>query len=78
MKILYCFVPNVGKDFQRDDGSFQWMEMLYKIENGFGKFDIDSTACAQRLICWHVKDSLANLAENKATNFDYVISRLTK
>lgn len=62
----------------KDDGSFQWIELLYQIENGFGKFDIDSTACTQRLICWHVKDSLANVAEQKATNFDYVISGLIK
>lgn len=49
-----------------------------QIDKGLQKFDIDSTACSQRIICWHVKDSLANVSDKKATEFDFILNGLAK
>lgn len=63
-----------------DEGSFdgQWWRILDQIDKALLKYGVDTTACTQRVICWHVKDSLANVNEKKASNFDHVISGLAR
>lgn len=41
------------------------------------KYDIDTTACTQRIICWYVKDSAINVAENSATTVNKIINGIT-
>jgi hypothetical protein len=60
-----------------DQDSKLWY-VMDQIDKGLQKFDIDSTACSQRIICWHVKDSLANVSDKKATEFDYILNGLAK
>lgn len=42
------------------------------------KYDLDTTACAQRAICWYVKESLTNIEENRGTSFDHLINGVTR
>lgn len=42
------------------------------------KYDVDTTACAQRAICWYVKESVTNIEENRGTSFDHLINGVTK
>lgn len=47
------------------------------MNNALLKYDLDFKACSQRVICWHVKESLVNVEENKASKFDHIINGLT-
>lgn len=60
------------------DSENSWWKILDQIDKALLKYDFDTTACTQRVICWHVKDSLANIEENKASTIDHVISGLTR
>lgn len=67
-------------DFADDEGDGvdnHWWRILDQIDRALLKYDFDTTACTQRAICWHVKDSLANVQEKKASNVDHIISGLT-
>lgn len=64
-----------------DEGNYfdsQWWRVLDEIDKALLKYDFDTTACTQRAICWHVKESLANVQERNASSFDHVISGLTR
>lgn len=63
-----------------DDGSSienQWWRVIDQIDKALLKYEFDTTACTQRAICWHVKESLENIKENRATSVDHVIVGLT-
>lgn len=65
-----------GADNSED--STWWHGAIDQIDKALLKYDFDTTVCAQRAICWHVKESLANVEEGKASSFDHVISGLTR
>ncbi|XP_055618402.1 uncharacterized protein LOC129763399 [Toxorhynchites rutilus septentrionalis] len=47
------------------------------VEQSLSKFDIDTTACTQRTICWYVKEAKSNVDEKKASGMDVVINGLS-
>lgn len=61
-----------------DSMSNPWWRILDQIDKALLKYDFDTTACTQRAICWHVKDSLASIEEKNASTIDHVISGLTR
>ncbi|KAG5669736.1 hypothetical protein PVAND_000030 [Polypedilum vanderplanki] len=50
---------------------------MEEIDKALLKYDFDTTSCTQRAICWYVKESLANIEEQKASTFDYLINNLS-
>ena len=40
-------------------------------------YDIDSTECSKRIVCWYVKNSVVNVAENQASKIDKILNGLT-
>lgn len=56
----------------------QWWKIMDQIDGALLKYDLDLKACSQRAICWHVKDSLANVEDNKASSIDHIINGLTR
>jgi hypothetical protein len=51
---------------------------MEEIDKALLKYDFDTTSCTQRAICWYVKESLANIEEQKASSFDHLISNLSR
>jgi hypothetical protein len=66
-----------GDEVDNESGG-EWWRVLDQIDKALQKYGVDTTACTQRVICWHVKDSLSNIQEKKASNVDHVISGLAK
>lgn len=63
-----------------DDGvsiENQWWRIIDQIDKALLKYEFDTTACTQRVICWHVKESSANVSEKRASSIDHIISGLT-
>ena len=56
--------------------------MIWEVVEGVDKallqFDIDITACTQRALCWHVKQSCENILEENASNYDRVVDGLSR
>lgn len=52
--------------------AFVW-NILSNIDDALLEIDIDVSECAQRFVCWHVKNSLFNMQENRANNVDKFI-----
>jgi len=53
-------------------------EILYVIEKSLMKYDIDSIACTQRIICWYTKNASINVADGNANNMEKIIDGLAK
>lgn len=51
-------------------------DVFAKIENALLEIDFDVRACSQRAICWHVKNSLLNIHENRAGKIDRFIKNV--
>lgn len=51
--------------------------ILEAVDKGLQKYDIDSTACTQRIVCWYVKESMNNVKEQQASPIDTVINGLS-
>lgn len=67
----------IENDFASEDNS-QWWSILEEIDKALLKYDFDTTACTQRVICWYVKESVANINEKRATSMDHIINTLSK
>ncbi|XP_070497978.1 uncharacterized protein [Chironomus tepperi] len=50
---------------------------MEEIDKALLKYDFDSTACTQRVLCWYVKESIVNIEENRPSVIDYLIETLT-
>lgn len=61
-----------------DEDESQWWKILDQIDRTLLKYDFDTTACSQRAICWYVKESMANVQDRKASNFDHIVNGLTR
>lgn len=57
--------------------AFVW-NILNGIDEALLEIDVDITQCAQRFVCWHVKNSLLNMQENRANNVDKFIIGIVK
>lgn len=67
--------------FSDDDFSSEsstWWIILEEIDKALLKYDFDSTACTQRVICWYVKESIVNIEENRPSAIDYLIETLSR
>lgn len=60
-----------------DGEGAEWWHILDEIDKTLMKYDLDTTACAQRAICWYVKESLTNIEENRGSSFDHLINGVT-
>lgn len=47
------------------------------LNKSFLKYDIDSTACTQRIVCWYVKNAALNRANGIASNVEKIIDGLS-
>lgn len=63
------------RDADQDD--LIW-EMFGNIDKALLDINFDLTACAQRSICWHVKNSCLNVQEKRARQMDTFISGFIK
>jgi hypothetical protein len=57
----------IDNKVEHDD--FMW-NILSSIDEALLEIDFDISECAQRFVCWHVKNSLLNMQENRANNID--------
>lgn len=62
-------------EIQHDD--FVW-DTFNKIDKALLQIDFDVRACTQRSICWHVKNSLINIEENRARKIDTFVAGFIK
>lgn len=53
-------------------------EMFSKINQALLQIDFDMVACTQRSVCWHVKNSLLNIQENRSRKVDKFIEGFVK
>ncbi|XP_055524549.1 uncharacterized protein LOC129718138 [Wyeomyia smithii] len=51
--------------------------ILEAVDKSLQKYDIDSTACAQRVVCWYVKESMNNVQEQRASTLDTLVNGLS-
>lgn len=68
--------PGSKKKDEPEESS--WWRIIDQIDKALLKYGFDTTACTQRTICWHVKNSLANIEESKASTVDHVFSGLSR
>lgn len=79
---FFSYDNSLNNEFQYIIGDvheedFVW-EIFNKIDNALLQIDFDVTACAQRSICWHVKNSLLNIKENRSRKVDKFIEGFVK
>ncbi|XP_055589438.1 uncharacterized protein LOC129741714 [Uranotaenia lowii] len=51
--------------------------LLEAVDKSLQKYDIDSTACTQRAICWYVKEAMNNVSAKRASRMDMVLNGLS-
>ncbi|XP_058839878.1 uncharacterized protein LOC131695410 [Topomyia yanbarensis] len=54
-----------------------WWTVLEAVDKSLQKFDIDSTACTQRTVCWYVKEAMNNVEEQRANNLEILVNGLS-
>lgn len=52
--------------------------LMEAVDKSLQKFNIDSTACTQRAVCWYVKEAMNNVNERRASRMDTVINGLSE
>lgn len=57
----------------------EWVyDMFNRIDRALLEIDFDVTACTQRAICWHVKNSIMNVEEKKGGKIDKFVAGFVK
>lgn len=56
----------------------QISDMLNKLDETLSKYNIDSSACMQRLACSYVQLANENMITGNATDFDALLSSLSR
>lgn len=64
-------------DFFSDRDEYTVWDALNKMNLELMKNDIDTLACTQQILCWHIKESIANIEDGKATYVDKIINGLS-
>lgn len=74
------FVRTGSKKHKREihDEEFLVWDTFRSIDRALMEIDFDVRACSQRSICWHVKNSLMNIQENRAGKTDKFITGFIK
>lgn len=67
-------IPEINKSGHE---AFAW-DILNRIDEALLDIDVDISECAQRFVCWHVKNSILNTQENRADNVDKFIIGVVK
>ncbi|XP_053685143.1 uncharacterized protein LOC128734808 [Sabethes cyaneus] len=62
---------------ERAEGESTLRTILETVDKSLQKYDIDSTACTQRVICWYVKESMNNVQEQRASHLDTLVNGLS-
>lgn len=52
--------------------------ILNNIDESLLEIDFDIYGCAQRFVCWQVKNSVINVNEKRGSNIDKFIYGITK
>lgn len=55
----------------------KFWQILDSMDQLMQKYDIDSTACSQRIICSMVKDSAESVASGNGTSTDKILDGIT-
>uniref|UniRef100_A0A182NA90 DUF4781 domain-containing protein n=1 Tax=Anopheles dirus TaxID=7168 RepID=A0A182NA90_9DIPT len=68
-----------GADQRSEDAadSMLWT-LLGSLDRTMERYDIDTVACAQRTVCWYVKEAAAAVAEGKASSVDTIVEGLSR
>lgn len=67
-------IHEINKNGHED---FLW-NIFENIDESLLEIDFDIYNCAQRFVCWQVKNSLLNVNEKRANNFDKFIAGIIK
>lgn len=62
-------------DVRNDE--FFW-DLLNNIDHALLEIDFDIMACGARSVCWHVKNSVMNVQENRARKIDKFIAGFSR
>ncbi|EDS31623.1 conserved hypothetical protein [Culex quinquefasciatus] len=69
-------MPTPSKTERDADEENALWNLLRVVDRSLQRYDIDSTACTQRTVCWYVKEAAINVAERRASRMDTVLDGL--
>ncbi|KAJ0173511.1 hypothetical protein K1T71_010660 [Dendrolimus kikuchii] len=73
--LSYGYGGGYGRSLETDFG--QITDMFNKIDDVLNRYNIDSSACVQRLTCSYVQLANENMITGNATDFDVLLSSLS-
>ncbi|CAH2983510.1 unnamed protein product [Chilo suppressalis] len=73
--LSYSYGGGYGRSVETDMS--QLSEMLNKLDDTLNRYNIDSSACMQRLACSYVQLANENMITGNATDFDALLSSLS-
>ncbi|XP_059048545.1 uncharacterized protein LOC131843807 [Achroia grisella] len=73
--LSYGYGGGYGRSVETDVG--QLTDMLNKLDDTLSRYNIDSSACTQRLACSYVQLANENMITGNATDFDALLSSLS-
>ncbi|KAJ8723733.1 hypothetical protein PYW07_007713 [Mythimna separata] len=73
--LSYSYGGGYGRSLETDFG--QASEVFGKIDDMLSRYNVDSTACMQRLACSYVQLANENMVNGNATDFDALLSSLS-
>lgn len=54
------------------------IDILENVDKALMKYNFDTTACTQRVVCWYIKESIANVVERKASQMDKIVEGMIR
>nr|XP_049704881.1 uncharacterized protein LOC110376438 [Helicoverpa armigera] len=73
--LSYSYGGGYGRSLETDFG--QVSEVFGKIDEMLSRYNVDSTACMQRLACSYVQLANENMVNGNATDFDVLLSSVS-
>ncbi|GBP17931.1 hypothetical protein EVAR_7924_1 [Eumeta japonica] len=75
-KIIHALAYSYGGGYGRSEDSelLQLTDMLNKMDETLGRYNVDSRACVQRLACSYVRLANENVISGNATEFDTMLA----
>ncbi|KAL4702771.1 hypothetical protein ACJJTC_002311 [Scirpophaga incertulas] len=79
-KIIHALSYGYGGGYGRsvDTDMTQLSAMLSRLDEALSRYNVDSSACTQRLACSYVQAANENMVTGNATDFDTLLSSLSK
>lgn len=70
---------NFNTWLRSDDSVTDKLEsLMYMLEHSMNRYNLDASACSQRVTCWMVKNSMVNVANGRANQMDRIIEDVTR